>query len=45
MTIYFAQSVIFHEVHKVIAWNVCPSEHIHFVMSISKCLCFKEAVC
>jgi hypothetical protein len=42
MAIYFAQSVIFREVHKVITWNVCHSEHIHFVMSNFKCLCYKR---
>jgi hypothetical protein len=38
---FILQSVIFRKVQKVIAWNVYPSEHIHFVMSNFKCLCFK----
>jgi hypothetical protein len=42
MAIYFAQSVIFRKAHKVIAWDVCPSEHIHFVMRNFKRLCFKR---
>jgi hypothetical protein len=44
MTFCFVHTLIFRNVHKVIAWNIRPLEHIHFITRNFNFLCFKAAV-